>query len=59
MPDARILLLTIVLSRMNADDYKLVGELVLKPRQVGDDVLTVDAARGPEIEQHYLTAQVR
>ncbi len=46
------------LGRMNADDDQLVRERMLKFLQNRQDVHAVDAAIGPEIEQHKLATQL-
>ena len=42
------------LRRVHADHHQLVAILLLQPAQVGQDVHAVDAAVGPEVEQHDL-----
>jgi hypothetical protein len=44
---------------VDADDDELARVLLLEPLEVGDDVQAVDAAVGPEVEQHDLAAQLR
>jgi len=46
-----------VFGRMHADDGEFRGVLVLQALQVGEDVHAVDAAGGPEIQDHDLAAQ--
>ena len=43
---------------MDADDHDLVGILLFQLLQIRNDVHAVDAAIGPEIEQHDFAAQV-
>ena len=51
--------LVVELGRVDADDDQHVGEPGLQALQIGQHVLAVDAAVGPEIEQHDLAAQLR
>ena len=46
------------LRRVHADHDQLVGEPLLQRPQLVDDVQAVDAAEGPEVEQHEAAAQV-
>ena len=46
--------LGVELGGVHADDHQLVLVLLLEPGQVGQDVVAVDAAIGPEIEQDDL-----
>ena len=46
------------LGRVHADDDQLVLVLLLELGQVGEDVVAVDAAEGPEIQQHDLPFEV-
>ena len=46
------------LRRVHADDDQLLGEPLLQRPQLVDDVQAVDAAEGPEVEQHEAAAQV-
>ena len=46
------------LARVHADDHELVLVLLLELRQVGQDVVAVDAAVGPEIQQDDLAPQL-
>jgi hypothetical protein len=43
---------------MNANHDELVGESVLKPFKLGQNVHAVDAAIRPEIEQHKSAAEL-
>ena len=45
--------------RVDANDLKLVRESELEPMQIRKNVNAIDAAGGPEVEQHHLAAQVR
>ena len=56
--DGGVFLLLGVLARVNADHDEAVRELALEPFEVGDDVLAIDAALRPEVEQHDLAAQL-
>src|SRR6266850_2069306 len=47
------------LGRVDADDDQLVRILFLELLQIGNDVNAVDAAVGPEVEQHNLASQRR
>ena len=49
----------VVLAGVNANDDESVAELLFELLEVGDDVLTVDAAKSPEIEDDHLAAQAR
>ena len=46
------------LRRVHADHDQLVGVLLLQRAQLVEDVQAVDAAEGPEVEQHEAAAQV-
>ena len=48
----------IELRPVHADDDQLVGELRLETLQIWNDMDAVDAALGPEVEQHNLAAQI-
>src|SRR5690554_3220360 len=50
--------LVVELGRMHPDDHQFVLVLGHQRLQVGDDVDAVDAAVGPEIQQHHLAAQL-
>ena len=50
--------LGVELGRMDADDDQLVLVLLLELGQVGEDVVAIDAAERPEIEQDDLAAQL-
>src|SRR5450756_1853903 len=55
--NARIVVLRGVLARMDADYDQRVSELGLEVLKVGDDVLAVDAAKRPEVEQDGLALE--
>ena len=50
--------LGVKLGRMDADDHKLILIFLFELRQVGEDVVAIDAAKGPEIKQDDLAAQL-
>ena len=47
------------LRRVHADHHELVGEALLERLQIAQHVHAVDAAVGPEVEDHDLAAQLR
>ena len=51
-------LLVLELRRVDADHDQLVAVFPLEIRQVRHQVQAVDAAVGPEVEQHHLAAQL-
>ena len=55
----RVLVFLRVLARVHADDHEAVRELVLETVEVGKDVLAVDAALRPEVQEHQLAPQLR
>ena len=57
--NAVVIMLGRVLARMDADNHQRVAELRFKLLQVGDDVLAVDAAKRPKIEQHNFALEFR
>ena len=58
LPDVLGIPLVLELGRVHADDDQLTGVFPLQELEVRQDVHTVDAAVGPEVEQHDLSAQV-
>ena len=46
------------LGRMDADDHEVLGPGLLQLVQFGQDVHAVDAAVGPEVEEHELPPQI-
>ena len=50
--------LGVELGGVDADDHQLVLVLLLELGQVGQDVVAVDAAVGPEVEQDDLAPQL-
>ena len=54
---AAVFLLSIVLAGVNTDDDERVSVLFFETGEVRDDLLTVDAAGGPEVQQDDLAAQ--
>ena len=50
--------LGVELGRVHADHHELVLVLGFELGQIGKDVVAVDAAESPEIEQHDLAAQL-
>src|SRR3546814_8537941 len=46
------------LRRVRPDHDQLVGELLLYRAQLVEDVQAVDAAEGPEVEQHEASAEL-
>ncbi len=51
--------LVLELRRVHADHHELVGVLLLDLTQLVEHVQAVDAAEGPEVEEHEPAAQVR
>ena len=47
------------LRRVHADHDELVGKALLERLQIAQHVHAVDAAVGPEVEDHDLAAQLR
>src|ERR1700677_5016008 len=50
--------LGVKLAGMNANNYKFILIFFLELGQIGQDVMAIDAAKGPEIEQDNLAAQL-
>ena len=59
LADAVVVVFGGVFAGVDADDDQCVAELGFELLQVRDDVLAVDAAEGPEIEEHDLALEVR
>ena len=51
-------LLVVELGRVHANDYQLLLIGLLQPRDGGEDVVAVDSAEGPELEDDDLALQV-
>jgi hypothetical protein len=56
--DAVVVVLGGVLAGVHADDREGVAELVLEALEIRDDVLAVDAAERPEVEEDDLAAKL-